>query len=149
MTHNGKTSIELIFPSILGYETVARRVVATFADFVGFDQARIDDLKTAVGEACINAIEHGNQLQPDLPVYITSSYDGHRFAVDISDMGTNPLTINKDPKTIEEKLAGAASLRGMGMMLMAALADEFVVEPSTAPGNTVRLIWYQREAAHT
>ena len=106
--HNGQTSIELIVPSILGYEIVARRVVATFADFVG-----------------------------------------HRFAVDVSDTGTNPLAIIKEPKTIEEKLAGAASLRGMGMMLMAALADEFIVEPSAAPGNTVRLIWYQREVAHT
>ncbi len=145
--HNGKTSIELVVPSILGYEIVARGAVATFAHFIGFDQARIEDLKTAVSEACINAIEHGNQLQPDLPVHITSSYDGHRFTVEVSDTGTKPFGTITEPKTIEEKLAGAASLRGMGIMLMAALADEFLVEPSAAPGNTVRLIWYQCEVA--
>ncbi len=138
-------AIEMTFPSILGYEIVARRVIASFADYVGFEADRIEDLKTAVSEACINAIEHGNQLVADLPVRLQSSYDGYRFAVDIHDSGKVSFERIGTPNSIEDKLAGLAALRGMGMMLMAQLADELIVAPPAHTGNTVRLIWYQRE----
>lgn len=142
---SAQTSIELHFPSILGYEVVARRVVASFANYVGFETERIEDLKTAVSEACINAIEHGNQLAPDLPVRITTSFDGHCFTVDVHDSGKVSLEQVGTPNSIEDKLAGLAALRGMGMMLMAQLTDELIVVPPTHNGNTVRLIWYQRD----
>ena len=55
--------MELSFPSELGYEKVAREAVAAFARRLGCDRERVEDLKTALGEACINAIEHGNGLE--------------------------------------------------------------------------------------
>ncbi|MEE9213674.1 MAG: ATP-binding protein, partial [Thermodesulfobacteriota bacterium] len=36
--------------------------VATLAKEIGFSDDRIEDLKTAVSEACLNAIEHGNEM---------------------------------------------------------------------------------------
>ena len=35
---------------------------ASVARLMGFSDERVEDLKTAVAEACINAIEHGNKL---------------------------------------------------------------------------------------
>ena len=32
-----------------------------FREILGFFPERIEDLKTAVAEACLNAMEHGNQ----------------------------------------------------------------------------------------
>src|SRR5579859_4313752 len=80
-------SLELFFPSELGFEKIAREAVATFARRFGFDQERIEDLKTALGEACINAIEHGNQRKPGLRVGINCMCDEQRLLVVIIDQG--------------------------------------------------------------
>lgn len=53
--------IELAIPSRLGLERVAIDAAASVAQLMGFSEDRIEDLKTAVDEACLNAIEHGNQ----------------------------------------------------------------------------------------
>ena len=46
---------------------------ASVAQLMGFSQDRIDDLKTAVAEACINAMEHGNELDSALSVGVILS----------------------------------------------------------------------------
>jgi len=53
--------IELHIPSVLGFERVAMETAASVAKKIGFTEDRIEDLKTAVSEACLNAIEHGNK----------------------------------------------------------------------------------------
>ena len=51
-------SVEVRLPSELGFEKVAMCTAAGMAQMMGFSPDRIEDLKTAVAEACINAIEH-------------------------------------------------------------------------------------------
>ena len=63
-------AIFLTFPSELGYERLARDTVAAFAVRLGFDSERVENLKTALSEACINAIEHGNALLPGLRISV-------------------------------------------------------------------------------
>jgi len=43
-------------------EKVAMDFAASVAKMRQFPEARIEDLKTAIAEACINAIEHGNKM---------------------------------------------------------------------------------------
>lgn len=57
--------IELHIPSVLGFERVAMETAASVAKKIGFTEDRIEDLKTAVSEACLNAIEHGNKKWKD------------------------------------------------------------------------------------
>jgi hypothetical protein len=57
---------------------------ASVAKLMGFREDRIEDLKTAVAEACINAIEHGNRLNEKLSVGVVlgrrrfAGSEGHR-----------------------------------------------------------------------
>ena len=51
------TTVEVRLPSRLGFEKVAMSTAASVAKLMGFREERIDDLKTAIAEACINAIE--------------------------------------------------------------------------------------------
>ena len=51
---------ELRLPTRLGFEKVAMNTAASAAQLMGFSEESVDDLKTAVAEACINSIEHGN-----------------------------------------------------------------------------------------
>jgi serine/threonine-protein kinase RsbW len=133
--------MELSFPSELGYEVVARDAVAMYARCIGLTTERIDDLKTAVSEACINAIEHGNQLKMGLRVHISCQDDGDRLLIDVRDQGQKEVTTENKPMSIEEKIAGLGPLRGMGLMLMASLSDEagFIPVPQ---GNCYRLTFY-------
>ena len=62
MTNVKSTSVEVRLPSRLGYEKVAMSTAAAVAKLMGFKPERVEDLKTAVAEACINAIEHGNLM---------------------------------------------------------------------------------------
>ena len=57
--------------STLGNEREAMVRVAEIAAGLGLGGERLERLKTAVSEAAMNAIEHGNKGDPDLPVLIT------------------------------------------------------------------------------
>jgi serine/threonine-protein kinase RsbW len=142
-------SIEISFPSELGYEVVAREAVASFARCMGFESERIDDLKTALGEACINAIEHGNQLTPHLRTTIMCAYDNHQLFIEVRDQGLQLFAPGSTPLSIDEKVAGLGSLRGMGLLLMTQLADEASFVTDTDGGNCFRLVWYKKSTGAT
>lgn len=140
-------SMELSIPSELGYEIIARDAVAAFARRMGFSRARIEDLKTAVCEACINAIEHGNLMAPDLRVYVICSYDDDRLFIEVQDQGLKRYTQNNAPLSISDKLAGLGSLRGMGLLLIAQLTDEAGFTPNSNAGNRFRLTLYRQPSS--
>ena len=52
-------TIEVSLPNKPGYERIAMGCLSSFAQSVGFKQERIEDLKTAVAEACIKAFYVG------------------------------------------------------------------------------------------
>ncbi|MDI3329067.1 MAG: ATP-binding protein, partial [Alicyclobacillaceae bacterium] len=64
MVSNQNRRICTSLPNRLGTEKEAMALVESFLDGLGAGQARLDDLKTLVSEACLNAIEHGNGLDP-------------------------------------------------------------------------------------
>ncbi len=144
MAHTAQVTIELMFPSELGYEKIARDAIGTLATRMGFDAERVEDLRTALSEACINAIEHGNQRQSHLRIHIACTISANRLVIVVSDEGLrfHPASLN-EPASIEEKLAGLASARGMGLMLIGQLVDECGFLPSRpGQGNHFRLAIY-------
>lgn len=139
-----QVTIELMFPSELGYEKIARDAIGTLARSMGFDPERVEDLRTALSEACINAIEHGNQRQSHLRIHVVCTVSRNRLVIVVSDEGLrfHPASL-AEPATIEHKLAGLASARGMGLMLIGQLVDECGFLPSRpGQGNHFRLAMY-------
>lgn len=134
--------IELSFPSELGYEKIARDAVAAFARRLGCDRERVEDLKTALGEACINAIEHGNARAPGLRVDIRCTCADDRLTVDVCDSGMKLYTGDSPTAGIDLKLRGLAPRRGMGLMMIAQLVDETGFTQSDDRGNRFRLVLY-------
>ena len=137
--------MELTFPSELGFEKVARDAVAAFARQLGFDCERIEDLKTALGEACINAIEHGNERRPGLRVSVSCVCENGRLTVEIRDHGLKRYQPPGAEATIDKKLSGLAPLRGMGLMMISRLMDEAGFTESQEGGNHFRLALYQKQ----
>jgi serine/threonine-protein kinase RsbW len=140
MTDTTGTSVEVRLPSRLGFEKVAMATAASVARLKGFSDERIEDLKTAVAEACINAIEHGNHLNENLSVGIILSTSADELEVKVLDNGSG---ISKQPPKpdIDRKVHGEEDPRGMGMFLIQALVDEAEwVHDSKGKGSYVRLV---------
>jgi serine/threonine-protein kinase RsbW len=117
------TSVQVRLPSELGYEKVAMSTAASLAALMGFSRERIEDLKTAVAEACINAIEHGNELNSELTVAVVLSASEDRLEVKVIDEGVG-VGVAPHAPDIDRKVHGEEDPRGMGMFLIQNLVDE-------------------------
>jgi serine/threonine-protein kinase RsbW len=144
LTENGN-SIELRLPSRLGYEKVAMNTAASVARLMGFADERVEDLKTAVAEACINAMEHGNKLDDSLTVGVILSMDEDSLEVKVTDTGDGPKGTALTPD-IDKKMHGEEDARGMGMFLIQALVDEAEWVSSPPAGSYARMVIHLRRA---
>ena len=130
--------IELHLPNSLGYEKVAMESAAATARLAGFSEDRIEDLKTAVGEACINAIEHGSKNRATERLLLTLTVEEDRLLVDVHDKGER-YSISGGRPDIGARIAGKMPSRGWGTFLMKSLVDALEVT-STDEGNTTRMV---------
>jgi serine/threonine-protein kinase RsbW len=134
------TTVEVRLPSRMGYEKVAMSTAAAVAKLMGFRSDRVEDLKTAVAEACINAIEHGNRLNEKLSVGVVLSAGADELVIKVIDDGKG---MKKQPAKpdIDRKMLGEEGPRGMGMFLIQALVDEAEwVVGSEGKSSYVRLV---------
>lgn len=130
--------VELQLPNILGSEKVAIEKAVTIAEKMGFSSDRIEDLKTAIAEACINAIEHGNKFDEDTKVGIRLSADNNSLEVVIQDDGSG-IDKEKIPKERIDK-NGMPKRRGYGVFLIKNLVNEFSFDKKPGQKNEVRML---------
>ena len=129
-----KKIVEIYLCSELGYEKIAIATAAIKNKKMGFSPDRIEDLKTAVGEAVINAIEHGNQLDVETKVLIMLTVEERSLALNVVDQGTKPIPALPATGNVPENYP-----RGWGMFLIKNLMDE--VEVSSLPGrNEIKMV---------
>jgi anti-sigma regulatory factor (Ser/Thr protein kinase) len=127
-----------------GNERVALARVAEAVAGCGLTGARLERLKTAVAEATMNAIEHGNRNQPDIPVDVEVTLDGPDIIVAITDRGGEHAasgTTEAGPATdpdLELKLAGQQPPRGWGLFLIRNMVDAMQVS-TDGPWHTIQL----------
>jgi len=136
--------IELTIPSRLELEKVAVATASSVARIMGFSEDRIEDLKTAVEEACINAIEHGNQLDSSVKVLVELIADESKLQVDIHDQGRG-IKANIEKPDIDAKIAKKQSSRGWGLFLIQNLMDEVEFDWNPETGNLTRMIIHLRK----
>jgi serine/threonine-protein kinase RsbW len=140
MMDRQSSSIDLTFPSELGYEKIARETIAAFARRLGFSSAQVDNLITALSEACINAIEHGNACIPALRVAVHCVCNEQQIEIEVCDQGAQRYRGQHSSASIEQKVAGQATRRGMGLMLIQALVDEAGFDEDKDGGNIFRFV---------
>ena len=135
-----KQLLELHLPNILGAEKEAIKKAVTIAEKLGFARDRIEDLKTALAEACINAIEHGNKFDQNKKVRVTLAANDKSLEVIVHDEGDGI-----DPKKIPTKRIrddGFPCRRGYGVFLMTNLMNEFYFEKNPGKGNNVKMLMH-------
>jgi serine/threonine-protein kinase RsbW len=139
----GKQAVELKIPSRWGYEKMAMKLAGIMAQQLGFPPERVADLSTAVSEACLNAIEHGNRLEQDALVSLTFIAEPGRLCIEVSDEGRGgPPPVDVPEPDIKRKVAGEEGLRQMGLHLIRSLVDEAgFVENQSQAGSTFRIVF--------
>ena len=113
-------------PSVPGTDREAmQRVVGVLEKRIpGLTKQQLERLRTAVGEATMNAVEHGNHFDADLPVDISLLASADAVAVQITDHGGGPAVHNPQTPDLQAKLAGRQSPRGWGMFLIRHMVDD-------------------------
>jgi serine phosphatase RsbU (regulator of sigma subunit)/anti-sigma regulatory factor (Ser/Thr protein kinase) len=138
VTQNGRVLIEFELPSEPGAEREAMRRVAAAVEEAGLAGGRLDRLGTAVAEATMNAMEHGNEYRADRPVSIRVTQSADRLVISVSDAGEGGEIRPAEAPDIEAKLEGSQTPRGWGLFLIEEMVDEVRMR-SDGHGHTLEL----------
>ena len=137
---------EFEVPSAPGNERQAIARVERAVAGLGLDPARLERLKTAVGEATMNAMEHGNRYRADRPVSIRVLHSAESVRVQITDRGDGGELAEPQAPDLEAKLDGRQAPRGWGLFLIENMVDEARVTSANG-GRTLELVVHLEGAA--
>lgn len=113
--------VEIAIPSAHMFLGVPDAVIQELGSELPFSQAELDELSTSVIEACTNAIEHGNRLQPDVLTRVHFDFTADRFEVTVFDNGSGFDYESRDFSHFPDDLMQE---RGRGLYMMSAFCDE-------------------------
>lgn len=120
------SEFELVIPIEEDAELIAARMVEQVARAADFDQEAINQIKTALIEACINAAEHSDS--PDRRIYQRFAIETDRITITVKNKGKAIGPANGEAgKLAAGSLKGA---RGRGLKIIRALMDEVRFEPT-------------------
>jgi serine/threonine-protein kinase RsbW len=129
--------VSLTLPILPNMEMTASKTATSLAESMGMSPDKIDEVRMAVVEACINAFEHSRAQ--DGRVYITFEIVGGKkspkLQITIEDTGVGFAPEEIEPPRIEDKLK-AKRKRGWGIQIIKGLMDEVEIT-SGAGGTTV------------
>ncbi len=141
--HRWRTIVEFELPSEDGNEREAMMRVAEAVQELNLPALQVENLKTAVAEATMNATEHGNAFNPEAPVNIRVRVSDTAASVQITDLGGDKEIPEQVVPDLELKLAGLQSPRGWGLFLIRSMVDDMRVS-SDGDRRTVELIVYRQ-----
>ena len=121
-------------------ELIAANTAEQIAKRLTFRPEAINQIKTAIVEACINASEHS--FSPDRKIYQRFRVESDRLVITISSRGIVPANLNGANSGSEAKEA-AEERRGWGLKLIRTLMDEVEFE-RVDDGTSLRMTKYLR-----
>jgi len=134
--------IEVRIPSKSEYVSVVRLTASGIANRLGFSYEDIEDIKMAVGEACVNCVQHAYPKRSDkdkiiVKFILTMSY----LEIIVSDFGKGiSQKIVEKYLDIEEK--NKKGEQGFGIFLMKSLMDEVNYNTEVTKGTEIRMKKY-------
>ncbi|QHS54929.1 ATP-binding protein [Mucilaginibacter sp. 14171R-50] len=113
--------------------TLLEALIEEVADKYQVSEDTFANMMTCLNEAVMNAIIHGNKLDPEKTVFVNVDVDAKRIVWTVTDEGTgfdyNNLADPTAPDRLEE-------LTGRGVFILKHLADQCIFN---ATGNEVEL----------
>jgi serine/threonine-protein kinase RsbW len=135
--------IELVLPMGSDYELLAASTVEQLARRLEFRPEAINQIKTAMVEACINASEHS--LSPDRKIYQRFRVENDKLVITISSRGIVPADLNaREAELSEDADHLVEHRRGWGLKLIRTLMDEVEFQ-RVDEGTSLRMTKYVRK----
>lgn len=128
-----KDVISLELPAKSDYVSIARLTASVIANKIGFDIEDIEDIKVAVGEACNNAVIHGNNL--DDKFNLEFIVDDEKLTIEIVDKG-----IGFDIENYSEPDLDNPKENGLGIFIMKTLMDDVTISCNDENGTKITLV---------
>jgi serine/threonine-protein kinase RsbW len=131
----GAREISLTIPVAPDMEIVATAQAAAVGEFIEMPRDKIDEVKLALVEACINAFEHAQARDDRVHLTFRVGQEGARefLEVEVLDQGKG-----FDQKSIEtpsaEKTFSGRQKRGWGLQIIRSLMDSVAI--SSSEGGT-------------
>lgn len=113
-------------------ELAVSKVASSIAEAMGLGKDKVDEIKLALIEACLNAFEHSKSKEKKVHIKFKRTDDRLEIIIKDYGVGFDPSKI-KEPK-IEEKLK-SPSKRGWGLKIMRSLMDSVVI--NSHKGGTI------------
>lgn len=130
-------TIEFRIPSNPRYVPTIRRAIRSIATNLAFPDETASDIELSVGEALVNAIEHGSPEQNRNTVVVTCRISQDNLTIDVRDEGPgfDAVAYQSSPELLDE--------RGRGLTLIYNLMDN-VRLCSTSRGARIRMVKTKR-----
>lgn len=134
---------EMVIPMGDDTELIAAHTAEQIARRINFRPEAINQIKTAVVEACINAAEHS--LSPDRKIYQRFKIESDKLVVTIASRGVMaPKIQGKNGQSVRQDEEGTKERRGWGLQLIQTLMDEVEFE-QVDDGTRLRMTKYLRK----
>jgi anti-sigma regulatory factor (Ser/Thr protein kinase) len=131
-------TVELLFSALPEHVRTARLVAAAVARRAGVDEAVLDEVRLAVGEACSRAVGMHRTNGIDAPVAVRLTEEEKSFSIEVGDgvtSGHGGATTGHDGGGDD-----AEDESRMGLAVISGLVDD--IEVTTGPdGGTIRMTW--------
>ena len=128
---------EMVVPMGEDTEMIAAHAIEDIARRHAFPQRSINQMKTALVEACINASEHS--LSPDRKIYQKFTVEDDKLIITISNRGVK-IPADKAAQTVTQ-IEPDEGRRGWGLKLMRNLMDEVKFE-QVDDGTRISMVKY-------
>ena len=140
-----RDEFEMVIPMGDDTELIAAHTVEQIARRISFPAEAINQIKTALIEACINASEHS--LSPDRKIYQRFRVESDRLVVTVSSRGVVPPSLNGQNGESHNngEAADSKERRGWGLKLIRSLMDEVEFE-RVDDGTRLRMTKYLRKS---
>ena len=126
------TDVKLTLPAQPENVSVIRHVLGAFAEALRLPDELVEDLRLAVTEACTNVVRHAYPPNETGPVEITIQPTEEQVSVIVSDHGRGIGT------------SSDTTGPGLGLPLIAAIADEVDLQPVPGGGSRVAMTFSRR-----
>ncbi|MFJ4368184.1 ATP-binding protein [Streptomyces chartreusis] len=133
-------TVELRFSALPEHVRTARLVAAAVARRAGVDEAVLDEVRLAVGEACTRAVGLHQMVGITAPVKVSLIEEEKQFSIEVGD---------EAPRSVPgERASGAGSGDGeveaeedeMGLAVISGLVDDVEVSAGEQ-GGLIRMTW--------
>ncbi|MFI1394105.1 ATP-binding protein [Streptomyces sp. NPDC020681] len=137
-------TVELRFSAQPEHVRTARLVAAAVARRAGVDEAVLDEVRLAVGEACSRAVGLHRSYGITAPVRVVLSEEEKTFSIEVVDeiptAGAEGSEGAHGARGVADEDMDSEGEDGMGLAVISGLVDDVEVS-STEEGGVIRMSW--------